>query len=130
VNSPTLSDIKELEITLRAMRQDVLDAIRVHLSSSGDDEPHRLANHIADGDSPAEAAFLSDNDLALLHHEQSDLAAIDAALKRIEFGVGGICIECGEPIPAPRLRAAPTALTCLECQARLEQQAATQHAAA
>jgi DnaK suppressor protein len=38
-----------------------------------------------------------------------------AALKRIEEGRYGICEHCGEPIAAPRLRAAPEAVQCIDC---------------
>ncbi len=42
------------------------------------------------------------------------------ALTRIRRGVYGICDECGEPIEAARLRAAPEATACVRCQDRRE----------
>lgn len=39
--------------------------------------------------------------------------------QRIEGG-RVICADCGEPIPAGRLRAQPHAVRCLGCQAALE----------
>ncbi len=42
------------------------------------------------------------------------------ALTRIRRGVYGICEECGEPIEAARLRAAPEATACVRCQDRRE----------
>lgn len=48
-------------------------------------------------------------------HDRSELAAIDAALDRIERGEGSICRACRHRIPDARLRAVPTADTCVAC---------------
>lgn len=40
---------------------------------------------------------------------------IRAALRRIEVGTYGACVTCGEPIPTPRLDAAPHASKCIGC---------------
>ena len=34
---------------------------------------------------------------------------------------GGICLDCGEPIPEARRRAVPEATRCVACQTELEQ---------
>jgi DnaK suppressor protein len=44
------------------------------------------------------------------------LMQIDAALKRIDNGEFGICLECEEPISPKRLAALPWAGYCLHCQ--------------
>jgi RNA polymerase-binding transcription factor DksA len=43
-------------------------------------------------------------------------AEIDAALDRIDAGSYGRCVECGNHIPAARLKAAPWAKFCSRCQ--------------
>lgn len=48
------------------------------------------------------------------------LSRVNAALRRIEDGVYGECIECGEYISAPRLRARPEAPFCVNCQSNKE----------
>lgn len=48
--------------------------------------------------------------------ESKELRAIDAALQRIREGVYGECEDCGEPIPAPRLKALPLVTMCLTCK--------------
>jgi len=45
------------------------------------------------------------------------LAAIRAALSRIEAGNYGWCVACGSPIAVSRLRAEPEADRCLACSA-------------
>ena len=49
-----------------------------------------------------------------------ELEDIYAAYARLEAGTLGTCDACGEPIPAARLRAVPTARYCLRCQATRE----------
>ena len=48
------------------------------------------------------------------------LAAIDAALERIESGTYGTCQTCGKPIGDDRLQAIPYATQCIDCRRREE----------
>ncbi|MEM8697242.1 MAG: TraR/DksA family transcriptional regulator [Pseudomonadota bacterium] len=48
---------------------------------------------------------------------QSDIARIDAALKRIEAGEFGWCLTCGEAIAERRLAIDPMATQCVSCAA-------------
>ena len=72
-------------------------------------------------DTRAQASTARDLELALDARETAELAAVDAALKRIEDGVYGLCADCGVVIPALRLHAAPEAARCIDCQERSEQ---------
>ena len=71
-------------------------------------------------DTRAQASTARDLELALDARETAELAAVDAALKRIEDGVYGQCADCGVGIPAPRLHAAPEAARCIDCQDKRE----------
>jgi phage/conjugal plasmid C-4 type zinc finger TraR family protein len=53
-------------------------------------------------------------------HDRAELTAIENALDRIERGDGATCRTCGKPIPEARLRAMPTADTCVSCAADRE----------
>ncbi|QLC25831.1 TraR/DksA family transcriptional regulator [Parasphingopyxis algicola] len=46
---------------------------------------------------------------------QSDIARIDAALRRIDEGEYGWCLSCGEAIAAKRLEIDPMATQCVAC---------------
>ena len=48
---------------------------------------------------------------------QLRLERIKAALKRIEDGAFGFCVECEEAIALPRLESDPTTPTCIRCAA-------------
>ena len=71
-------------------------------------------------DSRAQMVTERDLEFALDARETAELAAVNAALKRIEDGVYGQCMDCGVDIPAPRLRAAPEAARCIDCQDKRE----------
>ena len=52
--------------------------------------------------------------------ERHELDEIDAAQRRLETGVFGVCESCHDAIPLARLRAAPAARRCASCQAQAE----------
>jgi RNA polymerase-binding protein DksA len=49
--------------------------------------------------------------------EATEIHQIEAALLRISEGIYGTCAKCGEPIGPRRLKALPTAATCISCSA-------------
>jgi len=51
-----------------------------------------------------------------LERESKSLMQVSAALRRIDDGDFGICLECEEPISSKRLAAVPWAYYCLQCQ--------------
>ena len=51
-----------------------------------------------------------------LERESQSLRQVNAALKRIDNGEFGVCLECDEPISAKRLAVVPWAAYCLQCQ--------------
>ena len=63
----------------------------------------------------ATLAFERQHTAALLDQAREQLAAIDAALARLEDGRYGRCDRCGQPIGADRLAARPAAVTCIRC---------------
>ncbi len=48
---------------------------------------------------------------------QRELAAIDAALDRIDEGTFGVCVRCGQPIASERLDVVPHTPFCQTCAA-------------
>jgi DnaK suppressor protein len=48
------------------------------------------------------------------------LRAINAALKRVEDGTYGLCVDCEEPIHEKRLEVDPTARRCIDCASEAE----------
>jgi DnaK suppressor protein len=58
---------------------------------------------------------------SILVNEQALLTEVLAALKRIDDGTYGLCVNCGQPIPEKRLEAIPWAARDVKCEAQLEQ---------
>ena len=52
--------------------------------------------------------------------EQKVLYQIEEALKRVEDGSYGRCLDCNRPVPQTRLRAVPYAALCIGCQRQRE----------
>jgi DnaK suppressor protein len=74
----------------------------------------------ADEQDVAESDTRSDIDLAVIQMKAETIARIDAALRRLDQGGHGDCVECGEKISLERLTAMPFALRCRECEASRE----------
>lgn len=81
------------------------------------------AAHFGEREPDSRAQMRSERELefALDARESAEIAAIDAALQRIEDGSYGICIDCGKDIAPARLQAAPESERCIDCQSQLEQ---------
>ncbi|HET9271519.1 MAG TPA: TraR/DksA C4-type zinc finger protein [Vicinamibacterales bacterium] len=70
----------------------------------------------ADEQDVAESDTRSDIDLAVIQMKAETVARIDAALRRLDQGGHGDCVECGEKISIERLTAMPFALRCRDCE--------------
>lgn len=71
-------------------------------------------------DTPAAANTARDLEFAMDAHDTTEIAAIDAALQRIQDGSYGECVDCGAAIAEARLKAAPEAARCITCQEKHE----------
>ena len=72
---------------------------------------------------PADAGTnLSDADRieAAVEAMSGQRAAVLAALRRLEGGTYGECVNCGNPVPEGRLEARPDAARCVLCQAKYD----------
>jgi DnaK suppressor protein len=67
-------------------------------------------------------AVLTDADRieAMLEVTSQQRGAVMAALKRIDGGTYGQCVDCGKPVPEGRLEARPEAARCVQCQSKTE----------
>jgi DnaK suppressor protein len=66
------------------------------------------------GDDAMQISEVSKN-LALKRHLERLLEQIEAAIRRIEQGVYGLCERCGQMINPERLEVLPYATTCFGC---------------
>lgn len=87
----------------------VADFVASASSTSADDE------HDPEG---ATVGFERAQALALLQQARDDLAAVDAAARRLAAGSYGRCAGCGGAVGTERLVARPAAEYCITCATR------------
>lgn len=59
---------------------------------------------------------------AFARHREHELKRVAAALRRIDSGEFGDCVDCGEPIACARLQVDPAASLCVACAEKRERQ--------
>jgi DnaK suppressor protein len=57
-----------------------------------------------------------DPEFALIQMKSEMLETVNEAVRRFDAGAYGYCVDCGEVITSPRLRAMPFAVRCRECE--------------
>lgn len=57
---------------------------------------------------------------SILVNQQSLLILVTSALRRLEDGTYGRCVQCGKPIPPARMEALPWAERDVHCEEQLE----------
>jgi len=94
-----------------------LEYLHVENAGSMEDEGEEagIGNHLAE---TASATLDREIDYSLEENSAHVLAAIDAALVRLESGTYGMCVECGNAIDDDRLEAIPYATKCIDCRRR------------
>lgn len=76
---------------------------------------------VPDPGDQAALSTLEDLNISLHNNEMREYAMIRQALRMIEEGTYGTCIDCGQPIAERRLQLYPNATRCLGCQEALEE---------
>ena len=99
------------------------EALRAELIQKKEELSARLTKITAnlrrgyEADSKERAKQLEDNEVvdALGNEARTEIVKISAALRRLDTGDYGLCLECGLPIDEARLKAYPYADECIEC---------------
>jgi RNA polymerase-binding transcription factor DksA len=95
----------------------LIQSVRGELGEGGENEQ---VSELADYDQhPADTGsetFEREKELSILEQLESELAEIQAALRRIDEGTYGVDEVTGDPIPPERLEAVPTARTNVDTE--------------
>jgi DnaK suppressor protein len=107
------SRFKDLLLAERGRVAAALENLNSENSGTVEDETGEETQdqHFADA---ATAMHDRELDYGIADGERDLLAAIDAALGRIDDGTYGICTNCGRPIAEDRLEALPWASLCID----------------
>ncbi len=98
------SELAAVEDRMRSMSNDMHGLVDASRNSNADDE------HDPEG---ATIAYERSQLATLLDQARAHRHEVEAALGRLDAGTYGACVVCGEPIPAARLEARPSARTCV-----------------
>jgi RNA polymerase-binding protein DksA len=118
-------DTEQFRELLVEKRQAVVEALEyLHKENPGslEEETGELVSGSADQHMADTATETVDReiDYTLEATDGRLLAAIDAALARIENGTYGTCVNCGAQIASERLEAMPWATLCIDCKRKEE----------
>ena len=108
-----LKNKEKLLRQIQSVEKDVLGGSQ--RDASGDLSGYTL--HMAD---VATDSYDREFSLSMATNEQKQIYEIDEALKRIEVGEYGTCMQCSKQIPKRRLKVVPHAKCCIECQSSQE----------
>jgi DnaK suppressor protein len=100
-----------LERTRRRIEQE-LQAARAEIKRL--EERLRLKGNYGPGRGDP-TVYTWERNLARRERAQDKLVKLEAALRRVEKGIYGICETCGRAIEPERLAALPTATLCVVC---------------
>ena len=103
----------------RSRAQGALDYLHEENPGSMDDEVQEGPSDNHPGDL-ATITLDREIDYTLEENEERLIAAIDAALARIDDGTFGTCSSCGQQIAPERLEAVPWTTQCIDCKRKEE----------
>ena len=106
----------------RTRVKDAIEYLHQEHPGSLEDETEEIAgtadNHLGE---TATATLDREIDYSLAENSGEVLEAIERALKRLDDGSYGTCVNCGKPIPEERLEALPWTELCIDDQRAQEQ---------
>ncbi|MBJ6764290.1 TraR/DksA family transcriptional regulator [Myxococcaceae bacterium JPH2] len=110
-------DLMRIRAILQRRRRELLSA---------SDGAHRELSALKEQERDPEYEENAQSELAdytlssLVESQRREVMLIDAALRRMDMGVFGTCVDCGTDIPIERLEALPFAIRCEEDATRHE----------
>jgi DnaK suppressor protein len=117
----SLKSITQLDGMLAQRRAVLLAEVREALEQSENQQYIELLDRVpADIGDQSVSDALADLNVAIVDRHVREIRDIESARARIHAGNYGRCVDCGTQIGLERLRAWPTALRCVPCQAQHE----------
>lgn len=116
----TQQQIDGLQRTMEEELARVLNEAREEMRPDVKASYGNIVDSVPDSGDEALAYTLIDTENAIIGQHLQQVRDINAALKRIQAGTYGTCIDCEGEIGFERLSAYPTAKRCIECQRHYE----------
>jgi DnaK suppressor protein len=105
-------DLEKFRTLLEKRRESVYQNAKKTLTDNMVLDPNDLPDEMDLASSEALQSF----EFRLRGREKAYLSKLDLALRKIDEGTFGICVECEEPINKKRLEARPETQLCIRCK--------------
>jgi DnaK suppressor protein len=114
MSSISIKQIESLRVLIEAELAQLVLETQDEMSPALKTNYNDIDGDVADDEAVADVVVDTDNAIIGLHLQK--MRDLIAALERIQTGVYGDCIDCGDDITYERLSAYPTAKRCIRCQ--------------
>jgi|TARA_R110002096_G_scaffold44526_11_gene120367 DnaK suppressor protein len=108
----TKKDIEKFKLQLETKRDSVYQNAKKTLTDNMVLDPNDLPDEMDLASSEALQSF----EFRLRGREKAHLSKLTLALRKIDDGSFGTCVECDEPINKKRLEARPETQLCIRCK--------------
>jgi RNA polymerase-binding protein DksA len=120
-----VADIKSLKSKLLARQGELSEILNNYIADHEGKQTVESFIEVADIGEKSVDDFLKELELSVINQEVKEVKAINAALRRMDAGEYGICLDCGNDISPGRLEINPAAERCIACQTKFETEHAT-----
>jgi RNA polymerase-binding protein DksA len=120
-----VADTKALKSKLLARQAELSEILNNYIADHEGKQTVESFIEVADVGEKSVDDFLRELELSYINQEVKEIAAINAALRRMDSGDYGKCLDCGNDITYRRLEINPAAERCIDCQTRFEKEHGT-----
>jgi len=106
--------IQDLKTVLAKRRRDLTTDVRTKIRDAMSDGANECV--VRDDVETSDASIQEEIGFALIGLKSETLRLIEIAIRRMDDGSYGQCLECGRQISEQRLRALPFAARCRDCE--------------
>jgi DnaK suppressor protein len=115
-NRMTEGRYADLKKILEERKNEILGEVQEGIRSTRLEGNSGSSKGVLDAVESSEDDIQEDIEFALIQMKTETLKKINEAIKRLEEGTYGYCIDCVEEISPQRLRALPFAVRCKDCE--------------
>lgn len=114
LSKPQLAELRDaMQGRSAVLKGEIEQKIGESIEDLGDRE-------VGDSGDFSQAITNSELDISEAKRDIAEWRSLQAAMRRMDEGSYGICIDCGVDIPFERLQVQPSALRCIRCQTQAE----------
>lgn len=116
----TESQTDELRGLIESRRNALLAELREDATRAREQPYAEHAGPAPDTGDESVATLIADLEHAEVTRDLTEFRGLESARERLQGGQYGVCTDCGGDIGFERLKATPSAIRCIQCQARHE----------